>query len=353
MPEERTVNDELFDGVVQHDHYLIGVEAYALFMWLGMFNRGVEDAQAIIMVAGMGGGRLTDLPPAALRDALHRADIALANAADLANDSLVETLMRTFSGQGEALINLLRKILPDNVDLTAYRGMTRADVYNLLNRPVYGKSLVTRLKEIVTAARQLLYDAVASVMSAGGTAMDLLRRLRDLVVNKIYRPLEKLIRTEVQRAATLAAIYAYKQQAALFSALLWVTTLDDRTCAECENLHGTVYSFDKSKSPTVDDIPPQPVHPHCRCTLVPTVVAATSMGLPENWRLDGALPSVPFYPEWFLRQKEYVRERILGCNRYALFTAGKLKVKSAWTALPRTVGRVDPDDLPKLLRFED
>lgn len=355
--DNRSVNDELYDGMVQHDHFLLGVELYALYGWLNMFNRGVDEAAAILIVAGMGGGRLSDLPPEALRDALNRADVAIADAADRANDGFVDYLLGLFKHEATAVTRILRDVLPDNVSLASLTQRPRDFIYRLLNRTVGGKTLATRMKEMVAAARKALSDAFNEVMAIGGSVMDLIRALRDRLVDLVYRPLDVLVRTEVQRAATQAALDAYRQQSTVLRTLMWVATLDDRVCDYCTSLHGTVYYFDPGMSPNVNDIPPQPAHPRCRCTLVAGVANILGMNVEDvtpaqQRRIDGRVASSPRYPEWFARQKVYVQERIMGPSRYASYLAGKLKVKSVWTALPRNLVPIAPEDLSTLLRME-
>ena len=46
-------------------------------------------------------------------------------------------------------------------------------------------------------------------------------------------------------------------------AVMWVTELDERVCEECDALEGEVF--------LPDEAPACPMHPNCRCRLVPVM----------------------------------------------------------------------------------
>lgn len=80
--------------------------------------------------------------------------------------------------------------------------------------------------------------------------------------------------------------------------LVWVATLDGRTCIVCASCHGRVY--DKS------NVPMLPVHHRCRCFVTPYK--------------DGYTP--PSYTEWLARQTEETQKKILGKTRFELYKGG-------------------------------
>lgn len=80
--------------------------------------------------------------------------------------------------------------------------------------------------------------------------------------------------------------------------LIWVSTLDGRTCLVCGNRHNSQY--EKGQEPMC------PAHHRCRCFLVPSK---------EN-------PNLPSYSEWLSRQTEETQRKILGKSRYELYKGG-------------------------------
>ena len=80
--------------------------------------------------------------------------------------------------------------------------------------------------------------------------------------------------------------------------LVWVSTLDGRTCIVCGTRHGM--RFAKGSEPMC------PAHHRCRCILAPA--------------REGFSP--PSYSEWLSRQTEETKYRILGRSRYRLYKEG-------------------------------
>lgn len=72
---------------------------------------------------------------------------------------------------------------------------------------------------------------------------------------------EVIARTETMRAVNGAAVDRFKE--AGVDKVEFLAAWDDRTCDECESLHGKI--FDLWGAPDL------PIHPQCRCTLAPVV----------------------------------------------------------------------------------
>lgn len=93
---------------------------------------------------------------------------------------------------------------------------------------------------------------------------------------------DRIARTEVTRAQGYGDIQAWSQSGVV-TGKEWFTAEDEHVCAFCESLDGTTYGlnsnvFSKGDSLTIgsqtqsynyDDVPSPPLHPNCRCTLLP------------------------------------------------------------------------------------
>lgn len=100
-----------------------------------------------------------------------------------------------------------------------------------------------------------------------------------------------ITRTEVARAQSAADVFAW-DQSGIVEAKEWYTALDERVCKFCGPMHGTVIDltanyFNKGDVQTeeaenrkgetttytynhdYDDVAGPPLHPRCRCTLLP------------------------------------------------------------------------------------
>lgn len=78
--------------------------------------------------------------------------------------------------------------------------------------------------------------------------------------------------------------------------------LDDRTCVVCGGYSGTVYD-DLSKAPAI------PIHHRCRCYYMPIISSSSDIGKET-------------YEDWFNRQSDSVKYKILGATRYNFYKSG-------------------------------
>ena len=83
---------------------------------------------------------------------------------------------------------------------------------------------------------------------------------------------EKIARTEILRTSNYAAIDAF-EQSGVVEAKQWLTAMDDRVDPICEELNGKIIKQMKGKffrDSYSDGIAP-PIHPNCRCVLIPVL----------------------------------------------------------------------------------
>lgn len=94
----------------------------------------------------------------------------------------------------------------------------------------------------------------------GESTAEITREIRKKVGGLTKHRANTISRTEVTKAHTEATKQVMEQAAV--SKVLWLATLDNRTCQTCEDLHET--RWDTNNAPT----PVQDTHPNCRCTLI-------------------------------------------------------------------------------------
>lgn len=83
--------------------------------------------------------------------------------------------------------------------------------------------------------------------------------------------IDTLVRTTIRTAHNEAAERVYSQNKDLFDELRWTAAVNDRTCLLCAALEGKRF--------TLEAHPPCPVHPRCRCTLLPVLKSLKDLGL--------------------------------------------------------------------------
>lgn len=99
---------------------------------------------------------------------------------------------------------------------------------------------------------------------------------------------DRIARTEVLKASNRATLEAYKQSKVVVGKQ-WYTALDERVCEWCGPMHGVVLGLDddffdegttftgQQGNPLKVDfgaVETPPLHPNCRCTLIPITISA-------------------------------------------------------------------------------
>lgn len=88
---------------------------------------------------------------------------------------------------------------------------------------------------------------------------------------------------------------------------MWSAILDSTTCIACGYLDGQIFD-------SIDKIPMYPKHANCRCTCIP---------LPEDID-EGEIRET--YSDWFERQSDKTKYKVLGKTRFQLYEQG-MKIK--------------------------
>ena len=118
----------------------------------------------------------------------------------------------------------------------------------------------------------LLKDAMTAGMEQG-LSMDGISELISQVFDDETRA-DLIARTETIRASNYGALEGYKQSGVV-NQKEWLCTEDDRLCEECSAMDGTVIDLDDNFQDEEDndyeDVGAPPLHPNCRCTLIPVV----------------------------------------------------------------------------------
>lgn len=141
--------------------------------------------------------------------------------------------------------------------------------------------------DVTEETERILAEVIAQAFSEG-LALTEISALIDESFDDSYRA-TMIARTEIVRAANYGALSAYKQSGVVESKE-WLTAQDEKVCPFCGSLDRTVLGLDDSflavggtLEVTTDDgkvhtltnnyldTQAPPVHPHCRCTLLPVI----------------------------------------------------------------------------------
>jgi HK97 family phage portal protein len=131
---------------------------------------------------------------------------------------------------------------------------------------------------------------------------DIKKRIRNVFTAATAARAEKIARTEVFKASNAATLEGYKQSGVV-RGKEWFTALDERVCEWCSPMHGKVKALDSNYfhqgesfvgkdghtiNFTLDDVGTPPLHPNCRCTLLPITVSAAGRGFEPTQKKEPA-----------------------------------------------------------------
>lgn len=123
-----------------------------------------------------------------------------------------------------------------------------------------GKSWSQRIWENVGLLKETLNEGLIHCVVTGKKSSDLKKILQERFGVGYHRA-DALVRTELAHIQTQAAQQRYKDYGIAEMEVL--VDPDERTCPVCSKLDGKRYS--------INDKPPVPVHPRCRCCMIPVV----------------------------------------------------------------------------------
>lgn len=117
----------------------------------------------------------------------------------------------------------------------------------------------------------------------------------------------------------------------VFDGMLYVATLDDRTCPICGPFDGDEFKIGAPGAPSI------PQHPRCRCTYTPIVSSWEDIGLDPKYlppgtraSMNGEVPDTMTYTDWLAAQEsaegDTWLEGFLGARDWARWQRGEREV---------------------------
>lgn len=157
-------------------------------------------------------------------------------------------------------------------------------------------------KTFAPAVAEKLRSEIIKASALGTDFNTIARRLMAAGDITRYRALA-MARTEVNRVRRATTLEIYRENPNIIG-WEWVAAKSERTCPVCLALDGKVFD--------VKD--PFPQHINCRCTMIPVI-----RGVERPPRTLGA--------EWFARQPDEIKEKILGVDAAGAYARGEVELK--------------------------
>lgn len=159
-----------------------------------------------------------------------------------------------------------------------------------------GKNYSQRLWQNVNKLQQMLDDELVSCVAAGRKTTALKQGLMEKF-NVSYRQADRLARTEIAHIEVEASRRRWQDEG-VQQVEIYVDE-DERTCPQCSKLEGKKYKITEQM--------PVPVHPSCRCTILPIIPEGVEYKEIEDDNMDKIKLDESALEEWnelILRQQD-------------------------------------------------
>lgn len=134
---------------------------------------------------------------------------------------------------------------------------------------ILGK-IVKLATETTKTTNEKLQQALIDGISAQESIAQIADRINAVFDNANTSRALMIARTETIRATNFASEQAYKESEVVVEKE-WLAELDERTDDECARLDGKVVSVGGKFKTEEGNLPYPPIHPNCRCTIIPVV----------------------------------------------------------------------------------
>lgn len=153
---------------------------------------------------------------------------------------------------------------------------------------------------MVETDREKMIDIIANGLKEGHSVAKIRKTITETFAEYSKTQSERITRTEVIRASNFGTMDAWEQSGVVVGKQ-WLTAMDDRVDPLCAYMNGKVVSlsknyFDKGQVLEVGDhktdfsygsVKVPPLHPNCRCTLLPVLIGENSFDAVDYLKIKG------------------------------------------------------------------
>lgn len=126
-----------------------------------------------------------------------------------------------------------------------------------------GDTIAEIVRKMQAADEERVYKALVQAIALKQSKTKIRERLKK-AFGTSRRQIQVNANLIVNGVSNDTAVAVYEKNKKILSGVMWITALDDRVCEECGMFEGEVF--------TAGDEPPCPLHPNCRCHLVPVTL---------------------------------------------------------------------------------
>lgn len=238
---------------------------------------------------------------------------------------LEATLQQDLEGAARVESEVIRRLLEANSpDRATVLTLNQPQLEAMVTQPIGGKIWTDRLAVDLLEEHDAIQRSLAESLALGSSMDDAARALRasTALIETYKGRMVSIARTEIQRVANTAALDSYKRNSDVIKGVVWLATLDSRTCLVCAPRHMETYTLNE-----LDEAGRPPLHPRCRCFVAPLTKSWSELGLPvsDRNRFNGQPPKEMSFEQWLRRQPENAQRDVLGATRWTLWKQDRLK----------------------------
>lgn len=335
---EDSINQQLAEDFTRHRLWLLRYEAGTARDVVELWEETVAPLKAELeRLRRLQRSGRTELTPSE-RFRYRQAQLAFQATLQAAEQAIAEVLTERLEEVRETELRItasrIETRLPAAVGAEgiAVASVPASDALVSITSPVGGLRWTDRLARDLVEAEQAVRAAIADAVITGSSMPNAAQLLEDVTgIRETYKGrFATIARTEIQRVGTESALLTYQANSDIIEGVIFLATLDSKTCPVCAPRHMAFYPLGPNGRPMDSDdpkVPPfiaPPIHPRCRCFLAPVTKSWRDLGIdaPDDntrRRLDGARPENMSYDAWLRRQPHAVQEAVLGKARARLW----------------------------------
>jgi SPP1 gp7 family putative phage head morphogenesis protein len=225
-------------------------------------------------------------------------------------------------------LGFLKTAIPISV---AFNRIPLERLKKIIDLPLGGMKYAARLERNYKEAVNVIKREIAAGIVGGESVNQVRSRLLGVgrtiggqVGALITHRAEMIVRSEIMRVSNAVNDELFRANDDIVKGVMWLATLDSRTCPECSELDGKEYYYDRNEVP-----PERPLHCFCRCIVTSILKSWQELGAKGDMakqldKLDpgarasmtGYVPAKVHYPEWFNAQPDKFKQDVLGPKRF-------------------------------------
>lgn len=307
LPGENSVNAQILRRLIALNARLVKgeIEFFGKSILPLLLDARAEASSALLSHAKMIEGGGYALRSQQLATVLREIDATLQKVAGQASGELAAQLSKVGAQYADDTLSAMMKSIP-GLKTEIFSPVNAEEIENIAARRA-GKFEEWISKTWPNGSVKAIGDELAKSVALGEDIEEASRRL----VGKFGTSIEHarvVSRSAIHANALDVRMQFLEENEDVFDGMLYVATLDDRTCPICGPYDGEEFPIRPGSGESAG--PEIPQHPRCRCTYTPVVSSWEDIGLDPKYlppgtraSMNGEVPDTLTYTDWLAAQE--------------------------------------------------